>query len=532
MATGAIESRSLPLGETAGEGRLARNAAWLLVLLGHLVAFPYYERLNNPNENARVWTSKALAEHHRFAVDEVERVWGPVDDKVAARGHFYSAKAPGTSLLGVPVVLVDDGIHRLFGARPATKLETTLLLRWFVIAMPLGAFFWAFSRYVGTLAGSRLLRDLTVVGLGLGSVMYPYGVIFVGHALGAALAFLGFTALAPASGEDATPRARVAAGAALGAAVMFEYQLGVVAAVLAAYAFWRYRRGALAVLAGAAPFALLLGVYHTAVFGKPWALPWEHVTNPGFAAYHAHGFLGLTAPRPGAMGAMLFQPDLGLFVFSPFLAFGVAGAIRAIVRGRRAEGVTILAVCAAMLLFISSMTFWRGGWCAGPRYISVAAPFLACGIAYLGRPGDDIRLHPAVTTALAGTVIASVFMSGVAALLFPHFPPQFENPVFDFALPLVGRGFVPYGLGHALGLHGAWSLLPAGLLLLAALALGAGGASSRLGARLLHTAGAALIACVLLLPFGSYARQPSAYKAQATAFIESIWQPPRQGATR
>ena len=43
------------------EGAVGRNLAWVLVLLGHVAAFPYYERLNNPNENVRVWATRAIA---------------------------------------------------------------------------------------------------------------------------------------------------------------------------------------------------------------------------------------------------------------------------------------------------------------------------------------------------------------------------------------------------------------------------------------------------------------------------------------
>jgi hypothetical protein len=533
MATGADASLSRP----SHEGAVGRNLAWVLVLLGHVAAFPYYERLNNPNENVRVWTSKALAEHHQFAIDPVERVWGAVDDKVSARGHFYSAKAPGTSLVGAPVVLAHDALRRAFGRPPPSKRETTLVLRLFGVALPLGAFFWMFSRYIGRVARSSVARDLIVVGLGLGSVMYPYGVIFVGHALGAALAFVAFMLLAPP--EPAAPasgRARFWAGMAAGAAVLFEYQLGVVALVLAGYAFWRYRAGVLLVLAGAAPAALFLAGYHTAIFGKPWALPWEHVTNPGFAAYHAHGFLGLTAPRPGAIAAMLFSSDLGLFIFSPFLLAGVAGAALAIVgrAGRhrhRAEAITVLAACAAALLFISSMTFWRGGWCAGPRYISVVAPFLAWGVAQLwaswpAAEGDHRPRPPAiVTAALAGTVVVSVFMSGISAIVYPHYPPQLDNPVFDLALPLLRAGFVPYSLGWALGLRGLASLAPLGAVLLLAISLGLGGDSQRLRAQIAHTAGAALVAVALLAGFARLGGPPNPTEVHAREVVQLIWEP-------
>jgi hypothetical protein len=331
--------------------------------------------------------------------------------------------------------------------------------------------------------------------------------------------------LSPARGGSASARALLGAGVAAGAAVLFEYQLVVVALALAVYAFARYRRDALLVLAGALPAALFLAVYHAVLFGKPWALPWEHITNPGFAAYHAQGFLGLTAPRPLAVGAMLFAPELGLFAFSPFLLFGVAGAALAAAHGRRAEGRTILAVCAAMLLFISSMTFWRGGWCAGPRYISVLAPFLACGIAHLWDPANGARLRPMITTALAGTVMASVLLSGASAAMFPHFPPPFDNPVFDLALPLIGHGFVPYSVGWAVGLRGPWSLLPLAAVLLAAVALGAAGESPRLGAQLRHAAGAALVAALVLMSMSRIGRRPNAAESHATHFVQAIWEP-------
>ena len=67
-----------------------------------------------------------------------------------------------------------------------------------------------------------------MVGLGLGSMLYPYGVLFVGHAQGAMAAFGAFMALTwddPAGTARPAPRRLAAAGALAGAAVLFEYQL-------------------------------------------------------------------------------------------------------------------------------------------------------------------------------------------------------------------------------------------------------------------------------------------------------------------
>src|SRR5206468_347395 len=113
------------------------------------------------------------------------------------------------------------------------------------------------------LTASPLARDLLIVALGLGTLLYPYGVIFVGHGLAAAAAFGGYMVLA--RGQR---RADLAwAGFLAGWAVMFEYQAVLVALALAAYALHRHRARVVAFLLGALPPAAALAVYHTALFG-------------------------------------------------------------------------------------------------------------------------------------------------------------------------------------------------------------------------------------------------------------------------
>src|SRR5664279_5127789 len=130
------------------EPLLCRHAAWLLVTFAYLFVFPYYERINNPNENARIWMTRAIVEHHVLNIDQVSREWGWVNDKATTGGRLYSSKAPGTSFLGVPVLFVQTKLHRLVGWPGPTKRETTLWLRVFSVELPLALFLFFFARYV------------------------------------------------------------------------------------------------------------------------------------------------------------------------------------------------------------------------------------------------------------------------------------------------------------------------------------------------------------------------------------------------
>src|SRR5687768_16508075 len=64
------------------------------------VSSPLHLPLNNPNEGVRVFAAKALVEHHTFAIDEVVREWGYIDDKSKHGGRLYSSKAPLASIIG------------------------------------------------------------------------------------------------------------------------------------------------------------------------------------------------------------------------------------------------------------------------------------------------------------------------------------------------------------------------------------------------------------------------------------------------
>jgi hypothetical protein len=323
--------------------------------------------------------------------------------------------------------------------------------------------------------------------------------------------------------RDATTAQLGWAGCLVALSVIFEYQALLVAAALAVYAVARYRRRVLYFFAGVAPPALLLGIYHTVLLGRPWRFPYGYLENPEFLhQHHSAGFHGLALPKLSAIGSSLFAPDYGLFVFSPILALGAVCATIVVIRGARREGILILAVAVVMLLFLGGMTNWRAGWCVGPRYIATVAPFLAAGIAHAWRV---VRARMALTVTAAGLLIVSVVLNTVSAAVYPHYPPEFDNPVFDLAFPLLGSGYVPYSVG-LLHLPGIWSLAPLALIVLLALSLSMGGEDPRPARWASHAAIAVAIAALCLVPLSRYGRGPSPSEARAAAFVRSTWDPP------
>ncbi len=495
---------------------MRRNAVWLLVAFCYLYPFPYFQRLNNPNENVRIWQTRALAEYGQLDITPVTRDWGFVDDKAAAGGGVVSGKAPGTSLLGVPILFAENGLFRLLRLASPSQRVATWTLRVFAVSLPTLAFLFFFSSFVERMTQSATARDLSLLGLGLGTPMYPYGLLFVGHSLGAALAFIAYALLGR--------RRLLAAGIAAGLSVVFEYQLVIVVVILFIWALAAEGRRACRFLLGSFPAARLVGGLQALLFGAPWAFSYGHLENPSFAAgHHAAGFFGLTAPSPGAFVSLLFSPALGLFVFAPFLLLGVAGAVKAIREGARAEGIVILAVAVSMLAFQSGMSNWRGGWSVGPRYAVVVAPFLASGIGMLV-PGQA-RLSGILAALLGGLVGVSVFMCGLSGALFPHYPWAYDNPVFELVVPLVRRGYASYNAGQLAGLKGTLSLVPLALAACAAWLLAMGNPSVSAKSSTMRTLAGSLLAGGWLWTMSHYGNPDGAGQREATQMVESIWEP-------
>jgi hypothetical protein len=312
------------------------------------------------------------------------------------------------------------------------------------------------------------------------------------------------------------------AGVLVGLAVVCEYQALFAALVVAASIVVTHRRRAWKFLAGALGPALLLGAYHTVLFGRPWETPLGHVDDPIFRLYHQQGVLGFVAPRAGVIGKSLFAIDYGLFVWSPFLLAGLAAAVTGLVRlrARRMDGAVIAGVTVVMVLFLAGMANWRGGWCAGgPRYIASVVPFLVWALAL---SWSFWQGRPLALAGLAGLVLAGVAACFLAGAHFPHFPLQFDDPLFDLTFPLLAEGKVPYSLGWALGLRGLLSYLPLAGVLVAAVAL----TMRQMGPRSVISL---VVAAAFMGALGFANGRTTADERHAGGVVRSVWEPTPAG---
>lgn len=308
-------------------------------------------------------------------------------DVASYGGHLYSDKAPGVSILAIPVAeavgLRDrsswhpSGDFRVWAARAAVGGLALLLCAFLVGRVAEGL--------------SPGTGGPTLVAFALGTEAAALALADFGHVPAAALAFAAFVL--------AWRRAPFLAGLVAGAAVLVEYESGLVALVLAGYVLLQGARPCGRYILGVVPAALTLGAYNAAAFGSPLHLSYRYVAD-AFAANQAAGFFGIHAPSSHA-ARLVFAGDQGLLFDSPFLAAAAIG-LAFLWRRRSAEAAVCTVVILAFLALNCGYFDPYGGDSPGPRFLVPAVPFLA-----LGLPFALARVRVLVGLLIAASVVAS-----------------------------------------------------------------------------------------------------------------------------
>ncbi|WP_325102208.1 hypothetical protein [Sphingomonas sp.] len=381
---------------------------WVLALLIWFSCAWFGSWEGNPNNATRLFAAISLVEDGDATIDE----FAPLTiDKAQFGGHFYLDKAPGMTLMALPAVAI---ANKWTGERSASvsKLPGSPdMARFLRLRLRLAA---ATGPALLTALAAVLLFDLALgltgsaaaalaasLAFSIGSPVWGWSTTIFGHAPVAALYMVALWALWRASG----PGVMALAGAALGWAVVIEYQAVLAGAVLALFGAWqvwsrpeRWRLLGAAVAGGVVAMLPMIG-YNLVAFGTMFKLGYQGVV--GFEGMN-RGLFGLGWPSPAVLWAITFGTMRGLLWVAPVLALGAFGLTQMGERHRMLAW-TIGTAAAIVLLVNAAYFYWDGGNSTGPRHATPAIGLLALGLAPLwaGLTTKASRIAAAVALALS-----------------------------------------------------------------------------------------------------------------------------------
>ena len=421
----------------------------------------------NPNNVTRLFSALSLVERGDAKIDRYQTL--TIDKAqfvLSGHTHYYMDKAPGITLMAVPVVWAtnaatgEKSYDQVIDVT-SPRLSAFLRLRQQIAVACGAALLTAFAAVLlldfGTgITGSPAAGLFAALGYALGSIVWGWSTTLFGHAPVAALLLIATWAIwrgTPQGAVDAREFERwrypVMAGAALGWAVVIEFPSALGGIAIGLWALWRsraapwpVRRRLYLVAIGTALIAIVpLIAYNEFAFGTPLMTGYQGVV--GFGGMH-EGLFGLTYPKPHALFEILFGTRRGLVWVAPVLLLGVVGLAWTIrERATRDIGWLAVAVVCIVLAVNASYAYWDGGASVGPRHSVPAIPFLALGLApfWAGLRERRARL------AAAGLLGLSMLLNLVVAATDVFAPEAMTTPVWT-------RNFV------GLFAHGTLNTLP------------------------------------------------------------------------
>lgn len=450
------------------------RSPWLL-LAAIAVVWAWYchhwPYLHTANEAMRLYFVQAVVEDGRPELDRVvaRHQTTPVD-RSEFNGHIYMDKAPGVSLLVLPLY---PGVRAIW-----PDVATAGLWRFGYIAtlvgaaLPLLLALALLSRYLAAIGTPRREAAWTVAALGTASPLLPYATLFFGHALAAACIAVAFFAIARPSGQQGAGTLRAwAAGLSLGAAGLTDTPVFVLAALVAVYGVvraaplpdwttgprdWRWSarlRRSGPILAGLALGAAAQLAYNTWTLGHPLHFTYQYKGDRQLAAIMSTGFLGFRPPQLDALVGLLFTSRRGLLYHAPWLMAAVVGLVRLARNAERPpqhrlDALASLVISGLYVLLVAGFADWRAGDSPGPRHLLPVIALVGWGLGPLLAEEGKWWVRSAVAAALAVAVLLHVPIVAT----FPYHFEQIERPVLELDVPLLVRSEFSPSIGTWLGL--------------------------------------------------------------------------------
>ncbi|MBR57161.1 MAG: hypothetical protein CMH54_03790 [Myxococcales bacterium] len=432
-----------------------RILPWVVLLL--VLVSPQHYRIpgHTANESTRIYTAQALAFHDTVRMDPVFDIYypgwrsrsTPPNFDVSRCGESYCLdKAPGISLLSVPVLAA----YRLGGG--TVDVSSYPSVAWWLMllfaAIPTIFFCAFFGRWLQREPDlPEKIRWWLPLGLALCTPWLAYGGLLFGHALAAACIGVGsLLALGSLQNKPGLFRRRhgLLAGFLFGVAVLTEYPTAILVLLVctAVLADSERRQRLPFIIAGGIGPAFLLLVWNWLVFGHPLELSYAHKVSTEHQEILSHGFFGFGLPSVDRLSELLFGSKRGLFFVAPWLVLA-PWATFVTTRSEnlaKAWKVVLVGGTFGAPVLLSGFVDWDGGEAMGPRHLVAALPFFGVGVALWLRHYQERYRGGRGRHVLLVLLFSSFLFCLLAAHVFPYFPQDIENPIFELSLPVLLDG--------------------------------------------------------------------------------------------
>jgi hypothetical protein len=379
----------------------------------------------------------------------IDRYQSNTGDKVFYKGHYYSARAPGLALFVLPFY----NALNLVGAESWTDAhvappnhpgdEMIYLIGLWGNVLPgllLMVLVWRVAERYEPGYGVA-----AAVVLGLGTIVATFSQMLFSHVFTAFLSFAAFWLMLREREGPPSAMLLAIAGLAMGYAFSSEYPTFFAALVLGGFLLSRrdsltprgvLRRGGAYVAGG------LVGIIPLLLYNHYAFRSWTHLAYSDVPRQQK-GFFGIGAPSLRVLSTLLLD-SRGLLTLSPVLIMGAVGTVMLYRRGRRAEALTIGAICVCFMGYNSGYYLPFGGGSVGPRFLITVLPFLAFPIALA------LKRFPGPTIALAAISITTMVIATITHPLVGY-----ENETVTW-MRFLSQGFFQPTIASAYGLGRGW----------------------------------------------------------------------------
>ena len=403
----------------------------LLLFCVVLISYSYFYNGALGNQNSRLDAIFAFVEPgtsdyltfriNRFLPDPLggnnTNDWARVGD------DYYSNKAPGPALIGIPFYFLLFHGESLIGMNPRgipTALINAYLIHVFVTIIPIACSICFFFRLILPLVGFNRNRALlNTVTLYWGTLLFPFSSQLWGHSTAAAFViistyfYMSFRRLS-----------HFYCGLFGGIAVLCEYSCAILILLLLAKHLWdrKFKDLIEYTFGGLIPFSAFV-TYHSICFGFLFVLP-ARFNNPQFVGTNGIGG-AFGKINWDALWGITFSPYRGLFVYMPVLLL-IFLTIQRKKYKQYQELYTLSILCIAGFLFMN-ITFngWHGGASNGPRYQIPVIPLYVILLAKL-------KLNLPYKFLYLGLLMISCFNMLCIAMIHPIVPQIVPNPLWKY----------------------------------------------------------------------------------------------------